>query len=692
MKCPNCGKEAISVNGKYVCLDCGVELIQTDSNNENSSLNSNTAPKDQVQGQTQEPEQVIASDSLTDSLNSQNQEVSQPAGEVGNSLDEATQETPINFMETGIEHSQEEIKKPVEEAIVNELKVSSEPSETGSYDFTNTSSNTTADIEKPSSEIPAPEVTSDQNNVLEPVEEDYFKPNTFDIKNEPLNNSIDSNNIVDDISASAPVNQGMDSVPIAPSNNTQEIPQGSNTQVVSDFPEVPSSNNNDNSQVDSNTNNTPQDVFDPIAPAGGMDLDSLLNQYNNPTQTDYNPEGTSQNITNNYNVNQNMAQPINNFDSMQSQEPPQVGVPVEEAVNTSKIPSVESVFGNNPRDDITQPQGATDTPLSVGKKNSGKLWIIIIAIIGGLLLLSGIGFGVYYFFFKDSNVATEQVLSEVDANNLSQNITSAMSSLENLLVNFDEKLDFSQVTYATNEGEGDTAKKENNYSNNGFFEIDKDGDVYIFNSINGIANKRTFINEEAKTYIYNQKEEKYDEIDGFQLVNNPILYGISADKRSEFLYSTNVDSLVEYEKVQKDGSEYRKIKINFNDEYIKEILSAYDEEIKSSDFNFREFNKDNLEAFVYISPDNRISELSIKGTISVKSEKMNGVINIFSRGIYNYQEVVINNPKDILKEKVEVNTEDSGVITENNNKGAPVTVSEEKNIPKPETEVIDARG
>jgi DNA polymerase-3 subunit gamma/tau len=26
VQCPNCGKEAINVNGKYVCLDCGVEI------------------------------------------------------------------------------------------------------------------------------------------------------------------------------------------------------------------------------------------------------------------------------------------------------------------------------------------------------------------------------------------------------------------------------------------------------------------------------------------------------------------------------------------------------------------------------------------------------------------------------------------------------------------------------------------
>ncbi len=663
MKCPNCGKEAINVNGKYVCLDCGVEITSTGSN---SQAVSNLA------NETQQEEENQFQSSVTP----------QQAQPVVNRED--------NFLDDEPSISDEEIKRPVEEAFVNELKVSQEPSNTGSYDFTNNDNNqnqnntvvesqqqndsnnssVVADFPNQISQEPSSDnLENQQENEIQQPEaeqqvsqqnEDFFQPNSFDIKN----------NSHEEIVSESQQQQ---------ESTTKEVPQTQSQESLNTQPELVTDNSSElpteNTQSTENLSENLQEVNDPVNPVGNTTLDSLLNKYNNPSPTDidlnYQNNESSKIEENTLNLNAN---PTNGVDNVQPTAP---GMSTQGTMlsqsNNNEIPSVESVFGNDPQN------GTNDFNASnQGRRSSGRLWIIIAAISGGILLVGGVGLGLHYYFnSQKQEVQEEKLLTDIEASDLSGKVSKAMESAQNISVNFDESINFSELKSTEENKEEITTR-----TNSGYWEIDSDGNAYISNAINGKQNKRTYMNDDKKTYVYISDKNKYDEIDGFQIVNNPKMFKIEADERGSVLYSTNIETLTEMSNGEKEGVQYKKIKVKFNEEYLKELISMYDENLISMDYE--EFNSDNLNVYVYIDSENRINEVSTSGSITIKSEMYNGIVTLNKKATYTYEQVMITNPTEQAQETSQQTKEEISV---------PAVVPEKPQASQQEEELkIDARG
>jgi len=66
MQCPNCGKEALNINGRQICLDCGIEVAHGVSNAEPQSIEENTVEEKTLSNVPPPPpkEEVVAQENL----------------------------------------------------------------------------------------------------------------------------------------------------------------------------------------------------------------------------------------------------------------------------------------------------------------------------------------------------------------------------------------------------------------------------------------------------------------------------------------------------------------------------------------------------------------------------------------------------------------------------------------------------
>jgi len=56
MKCPNCGEEAVNINGRHICLDCGIEVSQGSEQPEAGAINESQVSTNQQQAVVEEVE------------------------------------------------------------------------------------------------------------------------------------------------------------------------------------------------------------------------------------------------------------------------------------------------------------------------------------------------------------------------------------------------------------------------------------------------------------------------------------------------------------------------------------------------------------------------------------------------------------------------------------------------------------
>lgn len=83
MKCPNCGNEAINVNGKFVCLDCGIEISGNEQTATTPQVGNHTEPEPIAVGEQSVP--VAEPNFFT---NTKEKVITPPPSETGPSLKE----------------------------------------------------------------------------------------------------------------------------------------------------------------------------------------------------------------------------------------------------------------------------------------------------------------------------------------------------------------------------------------------------------------------------------------------------------------------------------------------------------------------------------------------------------------------------------------------------------------------------
>lgn len=662
MQCPNCHKEAINVNGKYVCLDCGIEI----------------SPNDAPLAPPVEPTQPISN--FGGALNP-NPQVGEP--EASDTVQPpTTSETPtFESIQPPVEVAPEPpIERPITEEIANELSLSEEPTLTDPVAPTPVSSGgvlpdfptdspspgiapdnfaqplaPAPEIETPAPassvpdfQVPAPQsdpspsLNSDPNPFdslvdqaaqpsiahtepplqapveplpATPAEQSYFQPSQMDIKpSQPMN-------IDPVVSPEAPVSQFDSTVaPSTPEPSTLQAPASPVApQAQVTFPD--------------GTVPTPNLATPAAAPA----LDDLLGQSIPNIGVAATPAvGQEEPLTDIFET-QN---PAPSFDAVQ---PSPAYTPATPADSAAQIPSYESVFGGQ-----GQPAGGiTAVKPSLFQRLFTKTNLIIGGIILAVLLVGTIGILV---FNATRNNEPEPIVDEVDQAVISQRVQDAMEVGLNASVSYDQTVSFDGVTLAEETASTEESQKvalsvlKNKVTNSGTWEVSATGDASVDSIVNGAPEKKIYNKSANLTYNLNPATDAWENKEGFLIDSVPGFYAPTS--RAKLFYVAQSEKITALPKEELDGVSYEKYQISPKADYVQAIISASHPAL--SGVEFENIGLDNLTVFAWINDEGRIVKVSVTGEIAVSSTifKEGSVISIESEANYEYlEEIKIEKPE-----------------------------------------------
>lgn len=588
MKCPNCGKEAIFVNGKYVCLDCGIEI----------------SPEQQA-AQNMTESQVFASDlpvaAVAEPIAAQEPETASPVTE------DLPTETPVSVEET--------TPKPVQEYYEETLK-QDDPSTTnnsGVYDFSSTEAQVNAVPTEPAPEaVVEPTIASLSPTESEPATSEpataaapdtYFAPSSFDINQTNQNPVSPEPFSPAPTDFEAPANLGTVDLGQEVANTFSEpaaepatAPVSTPMTEASAFPEPLT------------TAKTLDEMLGASSPAAPID-DSPISAYG-PTSPM--PEPSPANIQ-----------------------------------DEGAMPSVESVFGAT-----TEPQGASDPKLPTAqdfgvapkpKKQKNTKWILPVSIAAGaLLLLVSISLVLIAISNKKSEVTYPVVMTDEGINTLSAAVSTAMQVGGGAAADYSFEADFSDLKVL--EGVTDKTTFETQlqepYKLTGSWYTDKDGDITIETAIGERTDKRTYIKSTSETFVYSPETQKYTKQTGQILSGVPVIYG--AEEKTALLYTTNIKAASLVAKEQIDGAEYSKYEITPNEDIVKDTLSGIGGVFK--DAIYQQVVTDNFKINVWVGSDNKIKKITTAGEIEIETDKVKGAVKLTGEALYQYIDISIESP------------------------------------------------
>lgn len=607
MKCPNCNKEAIFVNGKYVCLDCGIEIT---------------------------PEQEAAQNAAEPSVFSSTAPTPEPAPSSGTPVSDSAS-APVATPEPVISEAaapEEPVEKPVqtyyEEALSSDTTPAAPASGSGIYDFSDDQKEPESSVETTGQEVPVSDMAASESGQPEPpaepqtveapvvsdtssaTPESYFAPSSFDI-----NKPQESNSEEQVVAPENPVEIPVQAVPEPASVDSSGAPEA----------RIPTPEPVSATGQEEPLTVTPDEVFgnapaaEPVAPV--KTLDEMLDQsevqvpmeqspvsaYGAPT-----PEITTANV---------------------SQE--------------SALPSVESVFGNqsatqspsNPKIPTAQDFGVAPKP----KPQKNNKWILPVAIGAGALLLI-VGVALALIFTSNKKPATKYPvnLEQEAINSLSSSVTNAMEPDQGVEADYSLDVDFSEleVTENATEKEAIEAQIKTPYNLSGKWYTDKDGDINTDTAVGEKTDRRTYIKESSKTYVYSEATQKYEPVDGLALINVPAVF--EPEEKASILYATNIKKIVLAGKDNLDGAEYSRYEVVLNEDLVSETLEVLGGIFK--DATYTSLNTNNLVFNVWVSDDHKIKKITVNGVVAVESEKVSGNIKISGEAVYRYLEITIDNP------------------------------------------------
>ncbi|MDD3481080.1 MAG: hypothetical protein PHW75_02565 [Patescibacteria group bacterium] len=663
MKCPNCGKEALFVNGKYVCVDCGIEIspeeqaAQSQNDNLEASL-SNEAPVSPSASS-----EVPASDA------SQAQE---PLG---------VQETPMA--------TPEEVAKPVEETYREELakpEESSDTADSGVYDFSQPTEGTeNPSVQTEASAQPAKEVPVDQPQINEvpKASDNYFNPNSFDMKGEQLQapEQVETQVPTEEAQPESQDNTNFDaySTPAGIGANEPMVGEleGATTEAPSaDTPVLPVQEQPVTAPLEEAP--VPETVTPESAPTTMPEAAQVAEAESSPEVATETP--TPEPAKSLDEMLDSTASPASAYGPTPSVD----GMRPQAASENEEMPSVSEVFGGNPGTPTPQDFGVPPKPEP--KKSNKKLYIIIASVVVGLLVLAGAVFGVVtYLRSRTPETTAPTTLESSEINELASRVATAMEGEQPMTTNFEYGLNYSDIV---------------EYNSIGYWQADSEGDTRLRATIGEKVTEKIYIAEEETTS--DLRGEDWVDIAGYKITEVPAFFGIK--NKAAIFYTTNIQNITSLGPETIDGASYEKYEIVPTEEIVAESLSvtgtAYGEDGQM------QIGATGIKIAVWLDGDNKIHKVLVSGEVSTIAEGVEGIVTVNGVAEYDYSNVVIESPKlsaggesgdtqvvvsGDAKEEGEASSND---LDTNANVGEEVQVplDVEEETPVLDDDVLDARG
>lgn len=625
MQCPNCGKEAINVNGRYVCLDCGVEITPDGAPVVGAPLapavdnhgpldpspvtpDPQTASLDQVVNPVQ-PEPVVPVAPISETpapvpaepvkeyfMNALNQDAEpagaempavQPSGAIPDFPAAVTPTEPTVSSSTEMP-----TQVPVEPPVAS--TVEPEP-------------NLSMDSSFMAGPTPEPELsaTIEQPTVAEPVAEpaaatpeSFFQPSSLNIEpaTEPATpETPEPAPVVIPEPEFKPLPELQDTPPVAPA---PDFPAAESTPEVTEPPVVTS--------VEPTETEIPINVVKPEEPTATPEpafgqTDAVVDPLASVSPTPDELPGANTSTPANF---------------------PGAGT----------LPTAESVFGTPPETPAVQNVGSAQKPF-----NRKLVWILV-AVVGGLLLLAGAFFAYSAFFApKSSQQGATQNVGQIDFVALSGNVSGEMDKTTDVAASLNQTLDFSKAT-PKDSSQALFFSKPNVLKET--WVVDKNQNISIDGTQNDVVAKRTYIKTDNATYVYSNDTKAYVKTDGQNLSPASVFFPI--DQRGYLFYASRVDSFQSLGTENIDGVEAKKYKVVPKAVVIEDLLTASNSAFAK--INYTDVNLDNLNVTAWVDDQNRIVKIDVSGTVQVSSDIYNGVVGINANGNYKYQEQSVSKP------------------------------------------------
>lgn len=613
MKCPNCNKEAIFVNGKYVCLDCGIEIT----------------PEQEAVQNAAEPNVFSSAVPAPEPVPSTDTPVSIPVATPTSTPEPVTTEEAA---------AEEPVEKPVqnyyEEALGGDTTPAAPTSGSGIYDFSDNKKEPESSIETVTEEAPVsdmvaavPEPTQSEplvepqaseapvtTDVSSATPENYFSPSSFDINKSQEDATSEPIAAIDN-SAEPPVAVAPEPIPVEP----PIVPE---TPAPNPEP-VPTVGQEEPPTV------TPDEVFgdapttEPVAPV--KTLDEMLGQSEGQVPVEQSP--------------------ISAYGAPTSSSVADITTANVTQENT--LPSVESVFGGQP---ATQNQGNPNIPTAQDfgvapkpKPQKNNKWILPVAIgAGALVLIVGVALALIFTSNKKPVTKYPVTLEQEAINALSSSVTNAMESEQGVEADYSLDVDFAELDVAETATEKETieAQIKAPYNLSGKWYTDKDGDINTDTAVGEKTDRRTYIKESSKTYVYTETTQKYEPVAGLALLNVPSVF--EPEEKASILYATTIKKIVLAGKENLDGEEHSRYGVVLNEDVVSEMLEVLGGIFK--DATYTSLNTDNLIFNIWVSGDYKVKKITVSGFATVESEKISGNIKISGEAVYQYLDITIDNP------------------------------------------------
>lgn len=667
MQCPNCKKEAINVNGKFVCLDCGVELNpKEDASTQppivvNPSITNHEDSVDNTQTASQ-PDSIPSTSPVVSqpepTVPNENQPIPTPPVELSAIPIEpvaSIQIQPDPIPPTSPAVSQPEPSatiEPVKEDFLNDIN---KPNTDGSYDFNQTVPGSTQAPEPTLPETPVAPQTSEPaqpENFFQPeyvditpgkVEEKKAKPaenresETFDAYSTPSGIGV-GEPLVEDLESQKDVSEfGISDNPTLDKSRTIEAEElFTQDNIPKETPQEPTPVNTASPVIPEPEQEAPQNT--------DASLDDLLEKYSDAPAS-VKPAGPApafdsvQPIIPNLNEGdvpfpQTSPNPYQPNTTNVAQEPGQIP-------GGANIPPADSVFG-------PQPEGTPENlniPSTVPKSKKKIVIISIVAILAVMVIGVLVYFGLFYNKPKDTK--TNEEAQQGETFQISEEVSGVMDLPQNMEADFEQLIDFSGVTVLSPEGQDPETKKnldafvKKPVSSKGTWKVDNIGNI----KINGIfAEKvveKTYIETDKTTYVLNPTSNVWTKTDGDNIKEVPVFYAPKV--KAALFYNTKVDSIDEVDDEIIEGTTYRKIKIVPKADIIESALSETSPLLAGTNYN--SLNLESLEVLAWITGDGLIYKIKISGDVVVDSDLYNGTVMLTSSATYTYSEVDIRKPE-----------------------------------------------
>jgi hypothetical protein len=640
MQCPTCGKEAINVNGRYVCLDCGVE-ISPDGTTAGGTPAANDAPA--VDNHTQLPTGSVPP--------------------IAPSEDQIPTAAPVMPTESPVVVPQAETAEPVipevpafpepPAASIPEtpLPVTSEPEPTTEVKepvkdyYMDTIGQNSSETDAPVGEsIPAGTIPPDfPEPTTEAPSEPAVTPVETPAEPEPAPDLTNLSPVEPSLSMDSEFNaaSGADSAPIEP-----PVPTLTEATVPSDPSSQPGDSFFQPSSIDIMAPQTP--VVPPVEPvsdiapttvdttfpsveptvAPNMDIETPLDTPVSMPEPVVAPESPAPAAFEEGPV-------VDPLDTISPEAPAQTPPPVAPPAfqpqgsfpGTTNIPSAESVFG----------APATESSDVVLPKKPNLLWLwITLGVLGFLLVLGG-GIFIYTSFFGKSSQAGVSQNNSGELLTISQDVAGAMDASTDVALDYNQSVDFSKVTPKDSSQALFFSKPK---ELKGIWAVDKEENISYQTTKDAVVGKRVFMTTENATYVFSNDTKAWVKTDGQNFSPSSIFF--PADTRGGLFYLSKVEKFENQGTETVDGKDLKKIKVVLKQDVLKDFLSSIDPALAKAKYS--SIKADNLKIIALVEDSGQIAKITVSGDVDVNSDIYTGPVTLNATGVYKYEAQTVTKP------------------------------------------------